>query len=344
MRRRDRLVGRLDMGAVQPVSRADGKVEDIELARTYLRNELGARYDAVKVDAFLAAGPQMVDFFQSRTELKFVSGSWIADIHGGTPGAGTGGRSVAPKPLDGRKLGPTLLAKARRQKYETSLFGMGVMAGPDLYHFVHATRSARSFAYAGGRVIRHALDMLFFGRGMRFVNGAALVGRLMKSAHKLGVALWVSSPATRLVVDDGKVRGAQVETTQGTVTVNARRGVVLATGGFAHDAARRAELFARTSTATHDYGLPPQSVAGDGLRLGESAGGQVDRSLASPVAWCPVSIVPYRNGSSGLYPHIIDRGKPGIIGVLADGRRFVNEADGYHDYVSAMLEGHPARC
>ena len=89
------------------------------------------------------------------------------------------------------------------------------------------------------------------------------------------------------------------------------------------------------------WALPPESVSGDGLRLGESVGGQLDRNLASPVAWCPVSILRYRSGRAGLYPHIIDRGKPGLIAVLADGRRFVNEADGYHDYVSAMVKAIP---
>jgi succinate dehydrogenase/fumarate reductase flavoprotein subunit len=61
----------------------------------------------------------------------------------------------------------------------------------------------------------------------------------------------------------------------------------------------------------------------------------------SPVAWAPVSLVPHRDGSIGHFPHIIDRAKPGIIGVLADGRRFVNEADGYYDYVAAMLRAVP---
>jgi succinate dehydrogenase/fumarate reductase flavoprotein subunit len=104
---------------------------------------------------------------------------------------------------------------------------------------------------------------------------------------------------------------------------------------------RRRELFPGIPAGSEDWALPPESVSGDGARLGEAAGGELDRSLASPVAWCPVSIVPYRNGRKGLYPHIIDRGKPGIIGVLADGRRFVNEADGYHDYVSAMIAALP---
>jgi succinate dehydrogenase/fumarate reductase flavoprotein subunit len=77
------------------------------------------------------------------------------------------------------------------------------------------------------------------------------------------------------------------------------------------------------------------------LRLGEAVGGRVDRSLASPVAWAPVSLVPHRDGSVGHFPHIIDRTKPGIIGVLADGCRFVNEADGYYDYVAAMVRAVP---
>jgi succinate dehydrogenase/fumarate reductase flavoprotein subunit len=324
-----------------PLSRAAGIVEDLELPRTYLRHELGSNYDAARVEAFLDAGPQMVEFFHNHTELQFVSGSWIADIHGNIPGAGTGGRSVAPEPFDGRHLGAALLEKTRRQKYETSLFGMGIMAGPDLYKLMHATQSMAAFLYASRRIVRHAWDLAVHGRGMQLVNGTALIARLLKSADKLGVEIRVSSPATRLLLDDGAVRGAVVETSDGVATIQAQRGVVLAAGGFPHDVARRRELFPRTPTGKEHWALPPESASGDGLRLGEAVGGEIDRSLASPVAWCPVSIVPYRNGRTGLYPHIIDRGKPGIIGVLANGRRFVNEADGYHDYVSAMINAVP---
>ena len=324
------------------LSQAAGVIESVDLPRAYLRHELGANYNAEKVDAFLDAGPRMVEFFETRSELQFVSGTAIADIHGNTQGAGTGGRSVAPRPYDARRLGRALLRKARRQKYETSLFGMGVMAGSDLQQFLHATRSLAAFAYASRRIARHALDLAVHGRGMHFVNGAALIARLMKSADKLGVELCVSSPALRLLTEAGSVRGAVARDNGGEFTIRARRGVVLATGGFPHDAARRRELMPRTASAKELWALPPEAVAGDGLRLGESVGGQVDRSLASPVAWCPVSEVPYSNGRTGLYPHIIDRGKPGLIGVLANGRRFVNEANGYHDYVSAMLDAIPS--
>ena len=54
-----------------------------------------------------------------------------------------------------------------------------------------------------------------------------------------------------------------------------------------------------------------------------------------------MSLVPYPDGTVGRFPHIIERGKPGVIGVLADGRRFCNEGDGYHDYVVAMLQAVP---
>ena len=87
--------------------------------------------------------------------------------------------------------------------------------------------------------------------------------------------------------------------------------------------------------------LAPAETTGDGVSLGESVGGRLDDSLASPAAWCPASLVPYRNGKVGTYPHIVDRGKPGIIAVLANGRRFVKEADGYYQFTTGMINAVP---
>jgi succinate dehydrogenase/fumarate reductase flavoprotein subunit len=326
---------------LSPVSQRDGVVEDPELPRKYLRHVLGDDYDADRVDALLEAGPRMVAFFEHHTALQFVSGSWIADIRGNAPGAGTGGRSVAAKPYDARKLDPELRAKLRPQLYETSFLGMGIMAGPDLQAFLHATTSVRSFRHAARRVSRHVLDLAIHRRGMHLVNGTALIARLMRSAADLGVELLVSAPATRLLTDGGAVTGAAVSTAAGERTIRARRGVVLAAGGFPHDIDRRRRLFPRTPTGREHWTLAPPTATGDGISLGESVGGTFETGLASPAAWCPVSLVPYRGGRTGTYPHIIDRGKPGLIAVLADGRRFVNEADGYHDYVAAMLAAVP---
>ena len=131
---------------LNPLSQADGIVEDLDGPRTYLKHVLGEHYDAARVDALLDAGRHMVAFFEQNTALQFVSGTWIADIQGHVPGAGTGGRSVAPKPINGRALGRHLLDKLRPQLYETSFLGLGIMAGPDLQAFLHATRSPKAFA------------------------------------------------------------------------------------------------------------------------------------------------------------------------------------------------------
>ncbi|MCZ1072642.1 FAD-dependent oxidoreductase [Rhodococcus sp. A5(2022)] len=321
---------------------ADGVHEDRAQPRRYLEHRLGDEFDAAKVDAFLDGAPEMVEFFERHTALQFVPGAAIADIHGDTPGAGTGHRSVAPKPVSLRRLGSDVAALLRRQLYETSFLGMGIMAGPDLQAFLHSTRSGRAFVHCARRVSTHMLDLATERRGQQLVNGTALVGRLLRSALDAGVDIRVATAATALVTDpSGRVTGVRIDGPGGARTVSARRGVVLATGGFTHDIDRRRELFPRTPSGREHWTLTPPTTTGDGISLGESVGGRLDRSLASPVAYCPVSLVRYRNGRQGVFPHILDRGKPGVIGVLADGRRFVNEALGYHDYTLAMIEQVP---
>ena len=326
---------------LNPLSQADGIVEDIDQPRTYLEHALGAEYDEPRVEALLRGSPHMVAFFEKHTSLQFVSGSWIADIQGELPGAGTGGRSVGPKPFNARRLRKDLRPLVRPQLYETSFLGMGIMAGPDLQAFLHTTTSVRSFFHAAWRVAFHVLDLITYRRGMQLVNGPALIARLVKSADALGVTMWVDSPATELTEKNGAVTGAVLQRPDGPVTVTATRGVLLAAGGFPNDVDRRRRLFPRTPTGKEHWTLAPPETTGDGVSLGESVGGQLDETLASPAAWCPVSLVPYRNGRVGTYPHIVDRGKPGLIAVAANGKRFVNEADGYYQFTTGMINATP---
>jgi hypothetical protein len=133
-----------------------------------------------------------------------------------------------------------------------------------------------------------------------------------------------------LLCENGRVAGVLLPEGR---ELRARRGVVLACGGFPHDRQRRAGTF--QCDAEHRT-LAVASATGDGLALGETAGGLVATALASPAALCPVSTVRWPDGRVAQFPHIIDRGKPGVIGVLANGRRFCNEGLGYHDYVDAL--------
>ena len=186
-----------------PLARAAGVNEDKETFRTYLRHILGEQYQADKVDAFLEAVPHMVGFFQAKTSLQFVPGARINDIYGNVPGAGTGHRSVGPKPINARRIGPELRRKMRHQLYETSFLGMGIMAGPDLTKFLSASQgNPQGILHAGWRLGRHILDLLTHRRNMQLVNGTALTGRLLKSADDLGVDIRVSTPARRLLADD----------------------------------------------------------------------------------------------------------------------------------------------
>jgi succinate dehydrogenase/fumarate reductase flavoprotein subunit len=323
-----------------PLARRAGIDEDPQQPRTYLKNELGHRYDASRVDSFLDNCGPMVAFFEQHTALQFVDGNAIPDVHGNVPGAATQGHQVIAAPYDGREVGP-LIKRLRETMRETSFIGMPIMAGADLMAFLSMTRSFNSLLHVTRRFCRHLVDLALHGRAMQLVNGVALVARLAKSAEKLGVQLIESAPAKRLILDNGRVRGAIVASAGGEIEIRAAKGVVLAAGGFPNDVQRRKALFPRTPTGQEHLALPPKSCSGDGITLGESAGGSLVTDLASPAAWAPVSKVQYADGSIGHFPHIIDRAKPGLIGVLADGKRFVNEADGYHDYTAAMIAAVP---
>ena len=323
-----------------PLALRAGIVEDEDAPRTYLKHELGNYYDAPRVETFLKHAPEMVAFFETETELQFADGNGIADIHGNSPGAGTGGRSVIAAPYDGRKLG-AMISLLRKPSRETSLFGMPIQAGPDLAAFLSATRSLKSATHVAKRLARHARDMLLHGRAMQLVNGSALVGRLLASARKSGVKIATQMKAHRLLMDHGCVTGATFTTQHGDSVIHAKHGVVLATGGFPHDRDRRKTMFPHAPTGAEHWSVAAPGATGDGLRLAETVGAVVETNVAAAGAWCPVSLVPHADGTFGHFPHIIDRAKPGVIGVLKNGRRFCNEADGYYDYVAAMLAATP---
>ena len=183
----------------------------------------------------------------------------------------------------------------------------------------------------------HWKDRLLHGRGMRLVNGNALVARLMKSALDRGVDVRVGAPVLRLVMVGRRVGGAVVATANGEFEIRARKGVVLACGGFPHDAARKRALFPHAPTGYEHWSAAPACNTGDGLRLGEGVGGVVDDSLPAAAGWAPVSLVPRRDGSVGHFPHLIERAKPGIIAVTRAGKRFVSEAGSYHDFMTALF-------
>ena len=59
------------------------------------------------------------------------------------------------------------------------------------------------------------------------------------------------------------------------------------------------------------------------------------------MAWAPVSRVTLASGLQLVFPHLVERAKPGFIAVLPNGKRFTNEADSYHDFIAALLAATP---
>jgi succinate dehydrogenase/fumarate reductase flavoprotein subunit len=306
-------------------------------ARAYLQHEAGTHFDAARVDAFLDNGPRAIDFFTSQTCVQFDMPPVFPDYHAEAPGGQPGGRSMVTRPFDARELGDRLKQLAPPLP-ELTVFGMMLGSGKELWHFLRAFKSFESFFYVARRFGGHLLDVLRHGRGMTLTNGNALAGRLAKAAMDQGIPVWLSSPVKRLLFEGGRVVGAVVHREGREVEIHVNRGVVLAAGGFPHDVERRKQLFPHAPTGREHFTPSPEANTGDGLRLGESAGGWVDPTIPNAAAWCPTSILPRKDGSLGVMPHFIDRAKPGVIAVTSDGQRFSNEAFSYHDFVQDLVK------
>lgn len=323
-----------------PLAREAGVEESAQAARDYLIEELGGDFEPERIDAFLAHGPEMVAFFRQHSALRFVDGNRIPDFHGAQPHAGLGGRSVCAAPYDGRRLGRHI--ELLRPPLDLhSLWGLGIASGADLAHFLKATRSFTSARHVARRVGRHAWDLCRYRRAMQLVGGNALVAALLESALARGVTLLPSHAVTALTYASDRVSGARVETPEGERRISARCGVILACGGFPHDRARQQSLFDHVSRGTPHYSAAPRTNTGDGLRLGEDVGARVIDNPVANAAWAPVSLVPRRDGTTGHFPHLIERGKPGLIAVTRSGQRFANEAGAYHDMMRSLFDAVP---
>jgi succinate dehydrogenase/fumarate reductase flavoprotein subunit len=308
-----------------------------EAARQYLKNETGDFFDAGAVDAFLDHAPQMVEWFERETSVKFVP-TLYPDYHPNVPGGVDIGRSILAAPFDIRGLGKDMARL--RPPLETITF-IGMMfnsSNADLKHFFNATKSLESAWYVAKRLATHIKELVLYRRGINVTSGNALAARLAKSALDLGVPIWTSSPAKKLVNEQGAIRGAVVVRDGEEVTVRARQAVVLACGGFPHDRERVAKAYPHLASGGEHHSPTPAGNTGDGITLGEAAGARFDIKFKSTSAWMPVSRVPYADGKFGVFPHLLDRYKPGIIGVTRDGKRFCNESESYHDVGVAMIE------
>ncbi|HUJ65953.1 MAG TPA: FAD-dependent oxidoreductase [Acidimicrobiales bacterium] len=162
-------------------------------------------------------------------------------------------------------------------------------------------------------------------------KGAALIARLFKGLLERGVEVMLETPARSLVTDgEGAAIGVEVDSGGARLRLGARRGVILACGGFEWNP----ELV-RAHIGYDVQPLSPPNNVGDGLTMATAAGAKLanlDSYWGTPVMFDPEI---RRDGQ--LVPQFEwGRGAPASIVVNRKGQRFANEALPYNDFPKAF--------
>jgi len=316
-------------------SREAGFTDNVADAKRYLDAVIGAALDKRR-DTYLQTGPHVVDYLDRRSEVKFTPYARHPDYLANRPGATIGGRPLAPLPFDGRLLGADF-ELVRPPIGEFMALGGMMIGRDDIEPLARPLASLAALRAAASLLWRHARDRLRYRRGTRLLMGNALVARLFYSLRRNGVPVWLNASLQELTVAAGRVCGAVLMVNGNPRRVTARRGIVLATGGFGGSVER-----------LNDYVRPPLAhavafagAAGDGIRLARTLGAFLEEDHASAAFWTPVSETGWLDGGCGAFPHLsLDRAKPGLVAVNAAGRRFVDEAVSYHEFVIGMHRSH----
>jgi succinate dehydrogenase/fumarate reductase flavoprotein subunit len=317
------------------LARDAGHTDTIADASRYLDAVVGPASDQRR-DAYLEAGKDVVDYLERRSEVKFSLYVKHPDYQVNRPGATLAGRALAPVPFDGRLLGDDF--KLLRPPIGEFMALGGMMIGrDDIEPLARPLGSVASFRKALSLLWRQATDRLRYPRGTRLLMGNALAGRLLLSLKKQRVAIRVNTALQELVVENGRITGAVVNEGGTQQRIAARHGVVIATGGSGGSVERMNDCV-RPKLAD---AVAFEGADGSGIRIARAAGAAMEDDHASPMFWSPVSRTPWLKGGRGTYPHLaLDRSKPGLIAVNAAGRRFVDEAVSYHDFVVGMHRSH----
>ncbi|HUW38511.1 MAG TPA: FAD-dependent oxidoreductase [Rhodocyclaceae bacterium] len=320
-----------------PHQRALGVGGDAGAALSYLEALAAGRGDPALRRAFVAAGGEMIGYLEAHTEVRFRAYPEQPDYRQDLPGAAAGGRPLEPLPFDGRILGAAF-ARLRWPLPELMLAGGMMVTRGEAGRLLRAWKSWDGLQLGIRLAARYGRDRLSHERGTRLVLGNALAARLYKGLIDRGVDIWFEAGVSRLTLEAGRVTGLDVSRGGVVSGVRARRGVVLAGGGFPASAAWRGRYLPEPAA---QYTAAFEGCVGDTLALAQAVGAALGPEGEDNALWFPSSIARRRDGRTAVYPHIVlDRPKPGLIAVDAAGRRFVNEAASYHEFCRAMIRAH----
>ena len=264
------------------VLRRAGCDDTIEAALTYFHAVVGDRTPRDLQEAYVRGGAALIDYLEADPHdpaaFEFTVLPW-PDYFGAAPEARADGmRHIVAAPLPGERLGPDA----------------ALIRGP----------------LDNDRLGAPAPDLL--------VGGRALVGRFLAALRRFpDVAVHRNTELVDLVVDDGRVLGAVARRDGETVMIGARRGVLLAAGGFEHNAELR-DRFGVPGRTQVSMGAPGNVGAAHLAAM--RAGAATD--LMDQAWWSPGLIHPDGRAAFALWF------TAGIF-VNQAGHRFVNESAPY---------------
>lgn len=293
-----------------------GVTDSVAEARRYMMSLSRDMIDEDLIDAFLTKGPEMVRFLDSKVSTNFYPVPGFPDYHPEHPGGkAEGGRTLECEMFSFHELGEWA-PLFRRSPYAHNEHMM-MNESP-----LGAVKPKAPSPEEQARRERND------ERG----RGPALVGRLFKGCVDAGVEAYLAHRAVELERTDGRVSAVRLETPQGEITVRARRGVVIATGGFEWNE-RLVKTFLRGPLTLP--ASPPENT-GDGLIMAQRIGAML--GTMAEAWWTPMAELP--DGVNKMNRVLIqsERTKPRTIMVNRSGRRFTNEAANYNAFGGAFRE------
>ncbi|WP_370101552.1 3-oxosteroid 1-dehydrogenase [Streptacidiphilus sp. MAP12-20] len=310
---------------------AAGVPDTPELAAAYLAAVVGSDVPADRQAAFLANGPKMVDFVMANSPLRFRYMPGYSDYYPELPGGMPNGRSMEPDQFDGNLLGNLLGAELANLNPPYLAVPSGtVVFSADYKWLAIAAVNAQGAAVAAETVARAAKAALLGQKPLTM--GQALAAGLRAGLLAANVPVWLNTPLVDLDVVNGAVTGVVVNRSGSPGLIAARRGVVVGSGGFEHNAAMRAQY--QQQPVGTDYTVGAKENTGDGIQAGQRAGAAV--ALMDDAWWGPAVPLPGQ-----AYFCLSERTLPGSLIINQAGGRFVNEAAPYSDVVHVMYQKNP---
>ena len=293
-----------------------------EEALAYTLRLADGRSDERLIERFLDTAPGMVRYLEQRTGLQFKALARYPDYHPEFQGGKPGGRSLDPGLFDTNDLG-AWKDKLRR----SAVFGATAMS---------VAEATEWGVFSRPLALPYKLLAERFKKGL-VCYGAALIGNLLKALLERKVEPMLEVKGRELLVEDDRVVGLRAEQGGQELLIRARKGVILATGGFEWNKELGAQFLGGQITHPNS----PPSNEGDGLKMAMALG--ADLANMSEAWWCPSVVVPGEeyDGRPLSRGDFAVRSLPHSIIVNRRGQRFVNEAHNYNDMMKPFFTFDP---